>query len=89
MTAATDFISRGMSAEQASEVATQIDETAASTVGFPDVSRMMGLGIPAPLANELSAQMSSGTGIYTNLMGLGVPSILAENIDAAIDAANA
>ena len=89
VTAPTDFTSAGMPAVAAEEVATQIDQTAASTSGYPNSLLMVGAGLPAAVAVELSAQCSSGTGNATNLMGLGVPALLAAQIDAAVDAANA
>jgi hypothetical protein len=87
-TSATDLMSYGMAAEQANALATEIDETDASTAGYPSADRLMGMGFPAPLAVELATQITAKTGNATNLRGLGVPPTLAEVIDAAIDAMN-
>lgn len=80
------FIERGMSPPQAEELALQIDQTAASAPGFPNVPHMKGLGIPTTLANELAAQMNTPNGQADRLMGVGVPPLLAEEIALAIDA---
>lgn len=87
-TSATDLMSYGMAAEQANALATEIDETDASTAGYPDVKHLLGMGFSAPLADELITQITAKTGNATKLRGLGVPPTLAEVIDAAIDAMN-
>jgi hypothetical protein len=77
-----DFMARGMSAVQANELATQID-------GTPVVAKLIAFGFPVPLANELVAQMTAGTGIEKNLMGLGMPPALAAKVAADITTAGA
>lgn len=81
-----DLIARGMSAEQAVEVATQID-------GGADVKRLMGLGVPQATASELAAQITAGETTpdqeMVRLMAVGIPHGQAEFIVAAIAAANA
>jgi hypothetical protein len=79
-TVATNFMARGMNHVQAGELATQID-------GTPDVGKLIRLGFPVPLANELVAQMTAGTGILLNLMALGMPAALAEKVAADITTA--
>ena len=79
-TVATDFMARGMDSVQASQLATQID-------GTPAVGGLIGLGFPVPLANELVAQMTAGTGIESNLMALGMPPALAAKVAADITTA--
>ena len=88
-TAPTDFTNAGMAPVAAEEVATQIDETAASTAGYPNAALMTGVGLSGPLADEIATQASAGTGNASNLMGLGLPALLAQAVDDAIDAANA
>ena len=79
------FVARGMPAELATEVASQIDLTKAVTSGYPSATRLMGFGVSAPLANVMAAQFSDAANL-SNLMGLGVPPLLGEAIVAAIDA---
>lgn len=76
---AAAYIARGMAAEQAVELATQVE-------GTPSAVRLIGTGFPVPLANELVAQMTIGEGEINPLMGLGVPPILAILIAADIEA---
>ncbi len=76
---AAGYIALGMGAEQASELADQVE-------GTPSAVRLIGLGFPVPLANELVVQMTAGEGEATNLMGLGVPTALATLIAADIEA---
>lgn len=81
-TVATDFIARGMNHIQASELAGQID-------GTPSAAKLLALGFSVPLANELAAQMTAGTGVTLNLMALGMPAALAEKVAADITTAGA
>lgn len=80
---AMDFVHRGMNFVQATELANEINGTPET----PDAIRFMGVGFPAPLATELSAQITAQTGNETKLRGLGVPFSLAQKIAASITAA--
>lgn len=79
---AVAYIARGMNHVQAGELATQVE-------GTPDAGKLIRLGFAVPLANELVAQMTAGTGAETNLMALGMPPALAALIAADITAAGA
>lgn len=81
---AAAYIARGMNHVQADKLATLVEGTATGKVG-----ELMGLGFPAPLANELIRQMVAGGGgstAATNLMGLGMPTDLAVLVAADIEA---
>jgi hypothetical protein len=78
---AAGYIALGMGAEQASELATLVEGVATDQVG-----RLIGLGFPVPLANELIRQMVAGAGTASNLMGLGMPTALATLVAADIEA---
>lgn len=79
---AAGYMQLGMAAEQASELASQVE-------GTPSAVRLIGLGFPVPLANELVTQMTAGEGESGPLMGLGVPTALAVLIAADIEATDA
>lgn len=79
-TVATDFMARGMNHVQAAELASQID-------GTPAAGTLIALGFAVPLANELVAQMTAGTGEELRLMALGMPGALAAKVAADITTA--
>lgn len=79
-TVAGDFVARGMNHVQAVELASQID-------GTPSAGNLIALGFSVPLANELAAQMTAGTGVTANLMSMGLPPMLAEKVAADITTA--
>jgi hypothetical protein len=88
-TSAVNLVQRGMPSGLATEVAAQIDATAAETVGYPNVVTLMAFGMAAALAIELGAQMTAGAGNTAKLMALGMPGLLAERVVADIATANA
>lgn len=85
MTASTTaYMARGMNHVQAAELATQIEGTSTGMTG-----KLIALGFPVPLANELTTQMVAGTGNVTNLMALGMPPALASLVATDITATDA
>jgi hypothetical protein len=54
-----------------------------------DAVALMGFGFPAPLAVELTRQMTSSQGDVTALMAVGVAGMSAESIASAITAVGA
>ena len=79
-TSSAVFSPGGMPGPAAEELARQIDDT-------PNAVYLVSLGISAPLAVELSEQMTAGTGSVSRLMALGMGPLLANAIAASIDAA--
>jgi len=82
---ATEFLARGLEANQATELAAQINGAPET----PSAKRLIGAGFSVPLANELARQMVAGTGNTSKLMGLGVHPLLASKIAAEITEAGA
>ena len=79
-TTATNFLPLGMNPIQADLLAGQID-------GTPDAGKLIRMGFSVPLANELVAQMTAGTGVTSNLMALGMAPALAAKVAADITTA--
>ena len=79
-TSAGNFLPLGMNHVQANLLAGQID-------GTPDAGDLVRTGFSVPLANELAAQMTAGTGVVGNLMALGMAPALAAKVAADITTA--